>query len=56
MTAKLNYEDPTGQVFGTSLTPLTERVKNSSRRRIVKSLEAALNEFFMLDEGGRSKD
>jgi hypothetical protein len=51
MTAKLDYEDPAGQVNGTSLAPLTERVKNSSRRRIIDSLEAALNEFFMLDEG-----
>jgi len=51
MTAKLDCEDPTGQVGVTSLAPLTDRVKNSSRRRILESLEAALNEFFMLDEG-----
>lgn len=53
---KLSYEDATGQMRGTSLAPPTERVKNSSRRRIVKALEAALNEFVMLDEGSRRKD
>ena len=51
MTAKLNYEDHTGRVRRTSLA--SERVKNSSRRRIVKALEAALNEFVMRDEGSR---
>ena len=56
MMAKLNYEDPTGRVRGTSLAPPTERFKNSSRHRIVKALEAALNEFIMLDEGSRSED
>ena len=54
MTAKLNYEDPTGWVCRTSLSP--ERVKNSSRRRILNALEAALNEFIMLDEASRSKN
>ena len=54
MTAKLNYEDPTGWVCRTSLSP--ERVKNSSRRRILNALEAALNEFIMLDEACRSKN
>jgi|GEM_PF-3291207 len=50
MTAKLNYEDATGQVRGTTVAPLAECVKNSSRRRIVKALEVALNEFVILDE------
>ena len=53
MTAKLNYEDPTGRVSGTSLAP--ERVK-TSRHRILKALEAALNEFLMLDERSRSEN
>jgi hypothetical protein len=50
MMAKLKYEDSTGRVRGTSLAPPTQRFKNSSRRRIVKALEAALNEFMMPDE------
>ena len=55
MTAKLNYEDPRGR-GGPSAEPPTERVKNSSRRRILNALEEALNELIMLDEGSRSKD
>lgn len=54
MTDKLEYEDPTGQLA--SLKPLIERVKNLSRRRILKAFEEALNEFIILDEGGRTKD
>ena len=50
MMAKLNYEDSTGRVRGTSLAPPTQRFKNSSRRRVVKALEAALNELIMPDE------
>jgi hypothetical protein len=53
MTAKLNYEDPAGRVSGTSLAP--ERVR-TSRHKILKALEAALNELIMLDEGSRSEN
>jgi len=56
MTTKLNYEDPTGQVRGTSPAPVAERVNDSSRRRIVRALEAALSELIMHDEGSRRKD
>jgi len=56
MTAELKYEGPRGQVGGPSRRPLAEHVKKSSRGRIFKALEAALNEFMMLDEESRSKD
>ena len=35
--------------------PLTERAKNSLKRRIVAALEAALNELIMLDAAGVQK-